>query len=175
LLGKLRAYVTPRVTQRASCRFVRGVTFSELTAEWLEYLQHERGAKPSTLSDYRYLLAEPGAPHRRGKGKSPGTIMAAFGERPAAKITTREIAAYLRKLDSQGVSARSVNKHRQVLSAIFGSACRADTHGLPSNPVTARPSAANRRRRCSTSTSPRRSRRSPSQPPTDHTGQLRPV
>ena len=47
----------------------RGVTFRELAAEWLEHLQHERGAKPSTLSDYRYMLAEPGTPHRRGKGK----------------------------------------------------------------------------------------------------------
>ena len=52
----------------------RGVTFRELAAEWLEHLRHERGAKPSTLSDYGYMLAEPGAPHRRGKGKSPGVL-----------------------------------------------------------------------------------------------------
>jgi site-specific recombinase XerD len=115
----------------------RGVTFRELAAEWLEHLQHERGAKPSTLSDYRYMLAEPGAPHRRGKGKSPGILMAAFGDRPAAKITTREVSTFLRKLDTEGVSPRSVNKNRQVLSAIFGYACRVDTHGLPSNPVAA--------------------------------------
>ncbi len=114
----------------------RGVTFREVAAEWLEHLQHERGAKPSTLSDYRYMLAEPGTPHRRGNGKSPGTIMAAFGDRPAAKITTKDVSGFLRKLDSQGVSPRSVNKNRQVLSAMFGFACRADTHSLPSNPVT---------------------------------------
>jgi len=113
----------------------RGVTFRELAAEWLEHLQHERGAKPSTLSDYRYMLAEPGAPHRRGKGKSPGVLMAAFGDRPAARITTREVSTFLRKLDTEGVSPRSVNKNRQVLSAIFGYACRVDTHSLPSNPV----------------------------------------
>jgi len=81
------------------------------------------------------MLAEPGTPHRRGKGKSPGTIMAAFGDRPAAKITTREVSTFLRKLDTEGVSPRSVNKNRQVLSAIFGFACRVDSHGLPSNPV----------------------------------------
>ncbi len=115
----------------------RGVTFRELAAEWLEHLRHERGAKPSTLSDYRYMLAEPGAPHRRGKGRSPGVLMAAFGDRPAAKVTTREVSAFLRGLDRQGVSPRSVNKNRQVLSAIFGYACRADTHSLPSNPVAA--------------------------------------
>src|SRR5271167_4207298 len=63
--------------------------------------------------------------------------MAAFGDRPAAKITTKDVSSFLRKLDSQGVSPRSVNKNRQVLSAIFGYACRADTHNLPSNPVAA--------------------------------------
>ena len=46
-----------------------------------------------------------------------------------------EVSTFLRKLDSEGVSPRSVNKNRQVLSAIFGFACRVDTHGLPSNPV----------------------------------------
>jgi site-specific recombinase XerD len=136
----------------------RGVSFRELAAEWLEHLRHERGAKPSTLSDYRYMLAEPGTPHRRGGGKSPGVLMAAFGDRPAAKITTREVSTFLRRLDTEGVSPRSVNKNRQVLSAIFGYACRGDTHGLPSNPVagddqTPRAPA----ERCSTSTSPRRS------------------
>jgi len=33
--------------------------------------------------------------------------------------------------------ARSVNKHRQMLSAMFGYACREDSYGLPRNPVTA--------------------------------------
>jgi hypothetical protein len=75
-------------------------------AEWLEHLQHERGAKPSTLSDYCYVLAEPGTPHRRGKGKSPGTIMAAVGDRPAAKTTTKDVSGFLRKLDSQGPTGR---------------------------------------------------------------------
>ncbi|MBA3808936.1 MAG: tyrosine-type recombinase/integrase [Solirubrobacterales bacterium] len=113
----------------------RGVSFREVAAEWLEYLRHERGAKPSTLNDYGYMLAEPGTPHRRGGGKSPGVLMAAFGDRPAAKIPTREVSAFLRALDKEGVSPRSVNKYRQVLSAIFNYACRVDTHGLPSNPV----------------------------------------
>jgi integrase len=115
----------------------RGITFRELAREWLEYLQHERGAKPATLNDYSYMLAEPGAPHRRGNGRSPGVLMTAFGDRPAAKITTREVSAFLRGLDRQGVSPRSVNKNRQVLSAIFGYACRADTHNLQANPVAA--------------------------------------
>jgi integrase len=111
------------------------VSFRELAAEWLEYLERERGAKPSTLRDYRYMLAEPGAPHRRGKGRSPGVVMAAFADRPIAKVTTREISAFLRQLDGSGITPRTVNKHRQVLCAIFNYARRADTHGLPSNPV----------------------------------------
>jgi integrase len=118
-------------------RRARGASFREVAAEWLEHLERERGAKPSTLSDYRYMLAEPGTPHRRGKGKSPGLILAAFGDRPIAKIATREISAFLRELDGTGVSPRTVNKHRQLLSAIFNYARREDTHAIPANPVEA--------------------------------------
>jgi integrase len=35
----------------------------------------------------------------------------------------------------EGLTPRNVNKHRQVLAAIFGYACRADTYGLVVNPV----------------------------------------
>jgi integrase len=115
----------------------RGASFREVAAEWLEHLERERGAKPSTLSDYRYMLAEPGTPHKRGGGKSPGPVMTALGDRPIAKITTRDISAFLRELDESGLSPRTVNKHRQILSAIFNYARREDTHGLPSNPVEA--------------------------------------
>jgi integrase len=115
----------------------QGVAFRELAAEWLDHLERERGAKPSTLSDYRYMLAEPGTPHRRGKGKSPGLVLAAFGVRPAAKITTREVSAFLRRLDESGVSPRTVNKHRQLLSAIFNYGRREDTHSLAAKPVEA--------------------------------------
>ena len=116
-------------------RLERGVSFRQVATEWLEHLRVERGAKPATLKDYGYLLAEPGAPHRCGGGRSAGLILATFGERPIAKITTKEISAFLRRLDADGVSARSVNKYREVLSAIFNYACREDTHCLPSNPA----------------------------------------
>jgi integrase len=113
----------------------RGVSFREVAAEWLQHLQREKGVKPSTLNDYGYMLAEPGTPHRRGGGKSPGLILATLGDRPIAKITTKEISSFLRSLDGAGMSARSVNKHRQVLSAIFNYARREDTHAIPLNPV----------------------------------------
>ena len=32
----------------------------------MEYVEHEKGAKPSTRRDYRRLLAEPGQLHQRG-------------------------------------------------------------------------------------------------------------
>jgi len=113
----------------------RGPNFREVASAWLEHLERERGAKPSTLRDYRYMLVEPGTPHRRGSGKCPGLVMKAIGDRPAEKITMREISTFLRELDATGVSPRTVNKHRQMLSAVFNYARRADTYELPANPV----------------------------------------
>jgi hypothetical protein len=47
-----------------------GPTFRSLAHAWLEHLADVDGAKPSTLRDYRSMLAEPGMPHRRGPGLS---------------------------------------------------------------------------------------------------------
>jgi integrase len=113
----------------------RGVTFRELAGEWLVYLEQEKGAKPSTLRDYRWLFAEPGAAHRRGGGASPGLLMAVLGDRPAREITTREVAAHLRRLDAAGAHPRTVNKHRQVISAVYGFGMREDVYGLAANPA----------------------------------------
>ncbi|MHB8695720.1 MAG: tyrosine-type recombinase/integrase [Solirubrobacteraceae bacterium] len=112
------------------------VIVRELAAEWLEWLIEVRGAKPSTVADYGFLLREPGHAFRRGGQASPGRIMAAFGDRPAADVTTAEVSRFLRSLDREGLKPRNVNKHRQVLAAMFTYACRDDTHGLPFNPVT---------------------------------------
>lgn len=113
-----------------------GATVRELGAEWLDYVAREKGAKPATIQDYGYLLAEPGTPHRRGPGKSPGRIMHALGDRRIAKVTTAEAATFLRGLERGGMGARSVNKHREVLGAMFSYAQREDTYALPRNPVT---------------------------------------
>lgn len=118
-------------------RRLRGITFRELAREWTIYLEQEKGLKPSSLRDYRWVLAEPGQPHRRGSGSSPGLMMASFGDRPVLEITTREVAEYLRSLDRSGTGPRSVNKHRQVLSAIFSYGMREDTYHLPKSPVSA--------------------------------------
>jgi hypothetical protein len=40
----------------------RAVTLEAAAADWLHHLEHVDGAKPSTLADYRYMLAVPDAP-----------------------------------------------------------------------------------------------------------------
>jgi hypothetical protein len=115
----------------------RPVTFREVAADRLDWLEHVKGARPSTIRSYRSQLVEPGTPYKRGGRKCGGRVMAAFGDRPAAAITTAEVSTYLREYDRTGVSPRTVNKDRQMLSAIFNYARREDTFGLPSNPVSA--------------------------------------
>ncbi len=80
-------------------------------------------------------MAEPGAAHRRGEGTSPGLLMAAFGDRPTREITTRDVAEHLRRLDKSGAHPRTVNKHRQILSAVYGYAMREDAYRLEVNPA----------------------------------------
>jgi integrase len=113
----------------------RGVTFRELAAQYLDWLENMLGAKPSTLRDHRLLLAEPGTLHRRGAGVSRGLVMAALGDRPAREMTTREIEDLLRLVGSTGVAPRTVNKVRQLVCAIFNYGTRPSTYGLSSNPA----------------------------------------
>ena len=126
-----------RETERARReRRELGATVRELAAQWLDYIAHEKGAKPATIQDYGYMLVEPGAPHRRGPGRSEGRIMKALGDRRAAKVTIADVATFLRGLEREGMSARSVNKHRELLGAMFSYAQREDTYALEHNPVT---------------------------------------
>jgi hypothetical protein len=100
-------------------RRARGVTFREVAHAYLRWLENVRGAKPSTLVGHRSVLAEPGVPYKRGKGTTAGHVMAALGDRPAAKITTREIEDLLARVSETGASPRTVNKHRNVIAAIL--------------------------------------------------------
>lgn len=118
-------------------RRVRPVSFREVAHAWMEWLTEVKGAKPSTMRDYRSILAEPGAPHARGGGRCEGRIMQAFGARSANEITTADVTTFLRGLDRRGLSPRNVNKHRQVVSAIFTYGQREDTFKLPANPAAA--------------------------------------
>jgi len=120
----------------AEARRRRGVTFRELAAEYLRWLEDIKGAKPSTLRDHRLLLAEPGTAYRRGGGASRGVVMAALGDRPAREVMTREIEDLLRMVAATGVAPRTINKVRQLVCAIFNYGMRPSTYGLLVNPAT---------------------------------------
>jgi hypothetical protein len=113
----------------------RRVTFCELAGDYLEWLEHVKGAKPSTLRDHRFLLAEPDQAYRRGRGTSRGHVMSALGDRPAREVTPREVEDLLRAISSTGVAPRTVNKVRQLVCAIFKYGARPSTYALPTNPA----------------------------------------
>jgi integrase len=102
----------------------RGATFRDVAHAYLQWLDGVRGAKPSTLVSHRSVLAESGTPYKRGSGKTLGHVMAALGDRPAAKITTREIETVLTTISETGASPRTVNKHRNVVAAVFSYGCK---------------------------------------------------
>jgi integrase len=87
------------------------------------------------LLSHRSVLAERGVPYRRGEGVTLGHIMAALGDQPAARVTVREVEALLAEVSASGASARTVNKHRAIVSAIFNYGARESTFNLPSNPA----------------------------------------
>jgi integrase len=113
----------------------RGVSFREVAHAYLSWLEDVKGAKPSTMADYRYLLAEPGVPAKRGNRESAGYIMDSLGDVTANKITAKDVEALLVKVSKSGGSARNVNKHRAVVSAIFNFGIKESAFGLPSNPA----------------------------------------
>jgi integrase len=94
---------------------MRDARFEDTVDIWFEYLEFEKRAKPSTLSGYRSLLARPEQRHDKRNG---ARIMRELG-----------------KIDREGISAHTVNVHRQILHSIFEHARRADTFGLRDNPV----------------------------------------
>ena len=112
-------------------------TFRRIAHAYLDWLEQVRDAKPATLREHRYLLAEPGTPYRRGGGAYRGLIIESFGDRPADEVTTRDINGMLAKLAATGVSARTINKSRQLICAVYNYASREATFGLPHNPATA--------------------------------------
>lgn len=112
-----------------------GATFREVANGYLDWLEKIHGAKPSTLRDHRSTLAEPGTAYRRGSGTINGHVMAALGDRPASRITTREINQLLTKLSDTGTSPSRVNKYRSVISAAFNYGTKEDTFALESNPA----------------------------------------
>ena len=113
----------------------RGTTFRAVAHGYLIWLEDVKGAKPSTLADYRYLLAEPGVPYKRRAGESAGHIMEALGDLSAAKVSVRDVDTLLATVSKTGRSARNVNKHRALVSAIFNYGIKDPAFSLPVNPA----------------------------------------
>lgn len=113
-----------------------GYTFEKLADAWLDHAREVRGLKPSTLRDLGSVLAKPGTASKRGGGNLQARLMTALGDRPAASITVEDLEAYFRKITADGASPRTVNRHREILRAIFNFGCSA-TSGfhLEDNPA----------------------------------------
>jgi integrase len=113
-------------------------TFRELGHVWLAHLEHVKDVKPTTLRDYRSLLAEPDVAYRRGNGRTLGRIMRALGDLPASDVSADHVEKLLRSMDGQAVARRTINRYRQTLHAIFAFGMRRDQRArwrLESNPV----------------------------------------
>jgi len=91
-----------------------GVTFADAAAEYLRYIEHDRGRKPSTVHGYRSALN--------------AHLLPAFGALALEEVTTEAIEGWLAGFDG---SARSRNKLLIELHGILGRARK--VWGLPSN------------------------------------------
>jgi integrase len=105
-----------------------GPTFREVALDYMRWLERVKGAKPSTLTDHGYALAEP-------NGTTNGQVMLALGDRPAADVTPRDVENLLDALAASGASPRTINKRRALLGAVFTYGVK--RAGLPANPVRA--------------------------------------
>jgi integrase len=109
-------------------------TFDDAVERWMDYLENEKRAKPATMHGYRTMLCPPMRSKKRGKPRK-ARLMRSFGGLRLAEIETADISRFLNDLDREGMGARQVNKHRQVLHSIFEYAKRRDTFGLRENPA----------------------------------------
>jgi integrase len=94
-----------------------GETFADAAAEFLRYIEHDRGCRPSTLRDYRSTL--------------DAHLLPAFGDQVLESITTASIDAWRTSLPS--LSPRTKNKLLVVMHGVFRRAQH--VWDLPSNPV----------------------------------------
>ncbi|HWF50952.1 MAG TPA: site-specific integrase [Solirubrobacteraceae bacterium] len=91
-----------------------GATFADAAAEYLRYVEHDRGRKPSTVRGYRSAIE--------------AHLLPAFGSLPIEAVTTEEIERWIAGF---GGSIRTRNKLLIELHGILGRARR--VYGLPGN------------------------------------------
>ena len=113
---------------RAAGPQAAGPTFREVARDYMSWLERVKGAKPSTLADHGYALAE-------SNGTTSGQVMLALGGRPAAEVTPRDVENLLDTLAASGASPRTINKRRALLGAVFTYGVK--RAGVPGNPVRA--------------------------------------
>jgi integrase len=92
------------------------VTFAEGAEEWLRYVEHDRGRKPSTIAGYRALLKS--------------QLLPTFGETLIESITTTMIETWIASIDR---SPATRTKALVLMHGIFKRAKK--VYGLPMNPV----------------------------------------
>jgi integrase len=98
-----------------------GATFSDASAEWLRYVEHDRDVKPSTMVDYRSVAAQ---------------LIEAFGGLRVEELTTRQIEQWRDGLATgrdRPLTNRTRNKMLTVLGGIMERARK--VYGLPTNPA----------------------------------------
>jgi hypothetical protein len=98
------------------------VTFGQACDDWLDYIEHDRKRRPTTVRGYRNTVS--------------CYLRPAFSDStPIDDITTTEVDAYRERLVREAkLSPRTINLSLVLLHGIFKRAQR--VHGLPSNPET---------------------------------------
>ena len=95
-----------------------GATFADAAAEWLRYVEQDRKRKPSTVADYKGVIAHALEPE--------------FGTLALEDVTTERIDAYRARLVEEGrLSARTINKQLIIVHGVLRRAMR--VYGLQSN------------------------------------------
>lgn len=93
-----------------------GVTFADAAAEWLRYIEHDRGRKPSTVSGYQSIVGS--------------ELLPRFGELAIESITPTMIESWQASM-TQAASTRT--KALVLMHGIFQRARK--VWALPTNPV----------------------------------------
>jgi integrase len=93
-----------------------GVSFDEAADEYLRYVEHDRGRKPSTVAGYRWII--------------DGQLRPAFGPMQLEAVTPAHVEAWSGGLE---VAPASRRKALVILHGVFQRARK--LYGLPVNPV----------------------------------------
>ena len=94
-----------------------GATFADAAAEWLRYIEHDRGRKPSTLQGYRSTLN--------------AHLLPTFGAVAVEEITTESIERWIAAFNG------SIRMRNKLLIQLHGILARAKkVYGLPTNAAT---------------------------------------